>query len=60
MKILIKNVLDNLEQDDMEDPQLCWEYLKYEIETVSIHFSKDIAQNKKAERAYLGNKLKVL
>ena len=43
MKTLIKNVLDNLDQDNIEDPQFHWEYLKYEIRKFSIHFSKDIA-----------------
>ena len=46
MKTLIKNVLDNLEQDNIEDAQFCWEYLKYEIRKFSVHFSKYIAQKK--------------
>ena len=57
-KTLIENVLNNLDQDDTVDPQFCWEYLKYEIRKFSIHFSKDIAENKKIERTYLENKLK--
>ena len=60
MKTLIKNVLDNLDQDSIADPQFCREYLKYEIRKFSIHFSKDIAQNKKTERTYLENELKPL
>ena len=40
--MLIKNVLDNLDQDNIVDPQFRWEYLKHEIK-FSIHFSKDIA-----------------
>ena len=60
MKTLIKNVLNNLDQDNLEDPQFRWEYLKYEIRKFSIHFPKDIAQNKKTERKYLENKLKTL
>ena len=60
MKTLIKNVLDNLDQDNMEDPQFRWEYLKYEIRKFFIHFSKDIVRNKKTERTYLENKVKTL
>ena len=59
MKTLIKNVLDNLDQDSIADPQFCREYLKYEIK-FSIHFSKDIARNNKIERTYLENTLKTL
>ena len=60
MKTLIKNVLDNLDQDDIVDPQFCREYLKYKIRKFSIYFSKDIAQNKKIEKKYLENKSKTL
>ena len=60
MKKLINNVLDILDQDNVVDPQFCWEYLKYEIRKCFIHFSKDIAQNKKTERTYLENRLKPL
>ena len=60
MKTLIKNVLDNLGQDNIEDPQCRWEYLKYKIRKFFIHFSKNIARNKKTERAHLENKLKTL
>ena len=60
MKTLIKNVLNNLDQDNIVGPQFRWEYLKYEIRKSSIHFSKDIVQNKKTERMYLEIKLKTL
>ena len=60
MKTLIKNVLNNFDQDNIVDPQFRWEYLKYEIRRFSIHFSKGIAQNKKIERTCLENKLKTL
>ena len=49
-KTLIKNVLNNLDQDSIVDPQFHWEYLKYEIRKFSIQFLKDIARNKKIER----------
>ena len=60
MKTLIKNVLDNLNQDNTEDPQFCWENPKYEIWKISIHSSKEPAQNVKTEKTYLKNKLKTL
>ena len=60
MKTLIKNVLNNLDQDSIVDPQFRWEYLKYEIRKFSIHFSKAIARNKKIERMCLENTLKTL
>ena len=47
MKTLIKNVVDNLDQDNIEDPQLRWEYLKYETRKFSIHFSKILRKIKK-------------
>ena len=49
MKRLINNVLDNLDQDNIVDPQFRWEYLKYENRKFSIHFSKGIARNKKTK-----------
>ena len=60
MKMLINNVLDNLDQDDILDPEFRWGYFKYETKKFSIHFSKGIARNKKTERTYLENKLKTL
>ena len=50
MKALIKNVLNNLDQDNIVDPQFRQEYLKDEIRKFPIHFSKDIARNKKIEK----------
>ena len=47
MKTLIKNVLDNLDHDNIEDPQFRWEYLKYERRKFSVHFSKDIVRIRK-------------
>ena len=60
MKTLIKNVLNNFDQDNIVDPQFRWEYLKYEIRKFFIHFSKDIARNKKIEIMYFENILKTL
>ena len=52
MEKLIKNILDNLDQDNIVDPQFRWEYLRYEIRKFSIYFSKGIARNKKTEKMY--------
>ena len=60
MKTLIKHVIDNLDQDNIVDPQFRCEYLEYEIKQFSIHFSKGIARNMETERKYLDNKLKTL
>ena len=60
LKKLIKNVLENLDQDNIVDPQFRWEYLKFELRKFSIHCSKGIARTKKTERTYLENKLKTL
>ena len=58
--MLIKHVLDNLDQDNIVDPQFRWECLEYEIRKFSIHFSKGIARNKKTEITYLENILNIL
>ena len=60
MKMFINSVLHNLDQDNIEDSQFRWEYLKYEKRKFSIHFSKDIVQNVKTERTYLKIKRKTL
>ena len=40
------------------DEQLCWEYIKYEIRKLSIHFSNKRAKKTRVEIATLENKLK--
>ena len=60
IKTFIKHELDNLDQDNIVDPQFSWEYLKYKIRKFSIHFSKGIVRNKKTEKTCLENKLKAL
>ena len=57
VRTLIENVLDNLDPDNQ---LFCWEYLKYEIRKFSVHFSKDIARNKKTETMKLENNSKTL
>ena len=60
IKTLIKNALDNVDQDEIEDPQFHWKYLKYESRKFSSYNSKNIARNIKTERTYFENKLKIL
>ena len=47
MKMPIKNVLDNLDQDNIEGPQFRWEYFKYHIRKCSIHFQKILGEIRK-------------
>ena len=60
MKFHIKSTLETLEIEGIRDPQVRWEFLKYEIRKFSIEFSKLQAQNKKKEKMFLENKLKKL
>ena len=60
MKFQIKSTLETLEIEGIRDPQVRWEFLKYEIRKFSIEFSKLQAQNKKKEKMFLENKLKKL
>ena len=60
MKFHIKSTLETLETEGIRDPQVIWEFLKYEIGKFSIEFSKLQAQNKKKEKMFLENKLKKL
>ena len=60
MKFHIKSTLETLEIERIRDPQVRWEFLKYEIRKFSIEFSKLQAQNTKKEKLFLENKLKIL
>ena len=60
MKCLIKSTLETLDTGRINDLQVRWEYLKYEIRKFSIEFSKLQAQNTKKEKMFLENKLKKL
>ena len=60
MKFHIKSTLETLEIEGIRDPQVRWEFLKYDIRTFSIEFSKLQAQNMKKEKMFLENKLKKL
>ena len=60
MKFHIKSILETLEIEGTRDPQVRWEFLKYEIRKFSIEFSKLQAENTKKEKLFLENKLKKL
>ena len=57
MKFHIKRTLKTLEIEGNRDPQVRWEFLKYEIRTFSLEFARLQAQNTKNEKFLLENKL---
>ena len=60
MKFHIKSTLETLAIEGVRDPQVRWEFFKYEIRKFSIGFSKLQVQNMKKEKMFLENKLKKL
>ena len=60
MKFHIESTLETLEIEGIRDPQVRWEFLKYEIRKFSIEFSKLQAQNTKKEKMFFENELKKL
>ena len=49
-----------LDDENVSDKQIRWEYLKFEIRKLSIEFSKETAKKVKFETMFLENKLMVL
>ena len=60
MKFHIKSTLETLEIEGIRDPQVRWEFLKYEIRKFLIEFYKLQDQNTKKEKMFLENKLEKL
>ena len=60
MRDHIENTLKMLDDENISDKQIRWEYLKFEIRKLSIEFSKETAKKEKLETMFLENKLKVL
>ena len=60
MKFHIKSTLETLEIEGINQLQVRWEFLKYEIRKFSIESSKLQAQNTKKEKMFLEKKLKKL
>ena len=50
IKFHIKSTLETLEIEGIRDPQVRWEFLKYEIRKFSIEFSKLQAENMKKRK----------
>ena len=60
MKNHIYDILNFLNNENMKDDQVIWEYLKYEIKKFTIQYSKPLAKTLREERECLERKLKIL
>ena len=60
MKAHIAKTQKNLDKEEIRDNQARWEYLKYEIRTFSIKFSKLLSKNTKAETLLFEKRLGLL
>ena len=58
MKKIISDTLNELFNEDILDDQVKQEYLKYNIRTQTINFSKELAKNTNKKIADLETKLK--
>ena len=60
MKNHISDILNFLNNENIKDDQVIWEYLKYEIRKFTIQFSKRLAKTLREERECPERKLKIL
>ena len=60
MKFYIKRTLETFQIERIQDPQVRWKFLKYDIRKFSIELSKLQAENTKKEKLFSENKLKKL
>ena len=60
MKNDISDILNFLNNENVKDDQVIWEYLKYEIRKFTIQYSKRLAKTLREERECLERKLKIL
>ena len=60
MKNYISDILNFLNNENIKDDQVIWEYLKYEIRKFTIQYSKRLAKTLREERECLERKLKIL
>ena len=60
MKNQISDILNFLNNENIKDDQVIWEYLKYEIRKFTIQYSKRLAKALREERECLETKLKIL
>ena len=48
-----------LNQDRITDKRLRWEYLKYEIRTITMNFSKNLVKEENKDRNFLEKEIKI-
>ena len=60
MKSHISDILNFLNNENIKDDQVIWEYLKYEIRKFTIQYLKRLAKTLREERKCLERKLKIL
>ena len=60
MKTHIVDTLNLLDNENILDQNVRWDFLKYEIRKFTIDFSKALSKNEKQEVSYLEKKLKDL
>ena len=60
MKNHTYDILNFLNNENIKDDQVIWEYLKYEIRKFTIQYSKRLAKTLREERECLERKLKIL
>ena len=60
MKTHIADTLNLLDNENILDQNVRWDFLKYEIRKFTIDFSKALSKNEKQEVSYLEKKLKGL
>ena len=58
MKNHLKVIYNRMSAEQITDEQLCWGYMKHEISTFSIRFSKEKAKKNRVKTVTLENKLK--
>ena len=56
MKTHIVDTLNLLDNENILDQNVRWDFLKYEIRKLTIDFSKALSKNKKQEVSYLEKK----
>ena len=60
MKNHVSDILNFLNNENIKDDQVIWEYLNYEIRKFTIQFSKRLAKTLREERECMERKLKIL
>lgn len=58
MKKHLNDTKNTLKRENITDPQMRWEYIKYEIRKFSMNFSKQVARHRKHEYKKIEDKMK--